>query len=271
MFTFLNGLDDDFRKALLIQLRNLWTHTSMAIEGNTLTLGETAFVLEEGLTISGKPLKDHEEVVGHARAIDLIYDIVKQERDLTETDLFDLHKEVQTEMVVDVFKPVGAWKVEPNSTVNVVEGRQIIFEFSPPQSVQELMQKWLGLFSEFNRVPPGDKDKALEAYVQLHFSFVHIHPFWDSNGRLARLVANIPVIRAGLPPIIIPMEKRRLYLEILAKYHLEKGTIRAGDELVDSPDEIQPFRRLCNDCWAETMALVEAVKEKQQERNQRSE
>ena len=70
MLNFLNDLDKDLRKALLIQLRNLWTHTSTAIEGNTLTLGETAFVLEKGLTISSKPLRDHEEVVGHARAID---------------------------------------------------------------------------------------------------------------------------------------------------------------------------------------------------------
>jgi Fic family protein len=53
MFDFLQDLDNDIRDALLIQLRNLWTHTSTAIEGNTLTLGETAFVLEEGLTISG--------------------------------------------------------------------------------------------------------------------------------------------------------------------------------------------------------------------------
>jgi Fic family protein len=72
MFGFLQNLDNDIRDALLKQLRNLWTHTSTAIEGNTLTLGETAFVLEEGLTISGKPLKDQQEVVGHARAIDLI-------------------------------------------------------------------------------------------------------------------------------------------------------------------------------------------------------
>jgi len=69
MFNFLKILDNDIRDALLVQLRNLWTHTSTAIEGNTLTLGETAFVLEEGLTISGKPLKDHEEVVGHAKAV----------------------------------------------------------------------------------------------------------------------------------------------------------------------------------------------------------
>ena len=94
MFAFLQDLDNDIREALLAQLRNLWTHTSTAIEGNTLTLGETAFVLEEGLTISGKPLKDHEEVVGHARAIDLIYDLIRRESDLTEKDLFDLHNAV---------------------------------------------------------------------------------------------------------------------------------------------------------------------------------
>jgi Fic family protein len=56
MFQFLKKLDKDLQKALITQLRNLWTHTSTAIEGNSLTLGETAFVLEEGLTISGKPL-----------------------------------------------------------------------------------------------------------------------------------------------------------------------------------------------------------------------
>ena len=59
MLDFLSNLDDGLRKALLIKFRNLWTHTSTAIEGNTLTLGETAFILEEGFMISGKPLKDH--------------------------------------------------------------------------------------------------------------------------------------------------------------------------------------------------------------------
>ena len=106
MLNFLNGLDNDLRKALLIQLRNLWTHTSTAIEGNSLTLAETAFVLEEGLTISGKPLKDHEEVVGHARAIDLVYDLVQNETPFTEKQLFSLHKAVQTGIIVDVYKPV---------------------------------------------------------------------------------------------------------------------------------------------------------------------
>lgn len=128
MFDFLHNLDNDIRNALLAQLRNLWTHISTAIEGNALTLEETAFVLEEGLTISGKPLKDHEEVVWHARAIDFVYELIKREADLTEKDLFDLHRAVQTEQITDVYKPVGAWKLEPNSTVIVSGDDQIIFE-----------------------------------------------------------------------------------------------------------------------------------------------
>ena len=62
----------DLHQSLLSQIRELWTHTSTALEGNTLTLGETKFVIEEGLTVSGKPLQDHQEVMGDARAIELI-------------------------------------------------------------------------------------------------------------------------------------------------------------------------------------------------------
>ena len=208
MLSFLEGLDGDICKALMAQLRNLWTHTSTAIEGNTLTLCETAFVLEEGLTISGKPLKDHEEVVGHARAIDFVYDLIRRESDLTEKDLFDLHKAVQTERIFDVYKPVGAWKVEPNSTVVVSGDTQTIFEYAFPKDVPELMQSWLALFQETCKENVVKKEAALTAYVYLHVSFVRIHPFWDGNGRMARLIANVPVIRAGYPPIIIPKERR---------------------------------------------------------------
>jgi Fic family protein len=184
MFDFLKDLDSDIRDALLVQLRNLWTHASTAIEGNTLTLGETAFVLEEGLTISGKSLKDHQEVVGHASAIDLVYGLIRRESPLTENDLFDLHKVVQTEQVIDVYKPLGAWKVEPNSTVIVSGNDQIIFEYASPKDVPGLMQRWLGLFQDACREKGMNREDALAAYVQIHVSFVRIHPFWDGNGRM---------------------------------------------------------------------------------------
>ena len=116
-FAFLKGLDKDIQSSLISQLRDLWTHTSTSLEGNTLSLGETKFVIEEGLTVSGKPLKDHQQVIGHARAIDILYDLIDQ--DITEESLFNLHKAIQTEVVSDIYKPQGAWKNESNGTYAV--------------------------------------------------------------------------------------------------------------------------------------------------------
>lgn len=267
MFDFLTKLDPDLQKALLTQLRNLWSHTSTAIEGNTLTLGETAFVLEEGLTIAGKSLKDHEEVVNHASAIDLVYDLIQADRDFGEADLFALHKAVQTEVVVDVYQPIGGWKKEPNSTVGVIDDKQVIFEFGAPADVPRLMENWFALHREIDQaIKPGDTEQALNAYVQLQISFIRIHPFFDGNGRLARLVANIPVLRAGLPPIIIPREQRKAYIDALSAYHFAVGQIRMGDELLPHPEKLQPFTAFCRQAWQASIDLVDAAKEKQRGR-----
>jgi len=259
MLDFLKDLDSDLKKALLVQLRNLWTHTSTAIEGNALTLGETAFVLEEGLTVSGKPLKDHQEVVGHARAIDLVYACLEQGRTFGETDLFALHKAVQTEVV--------GWKKEPNSSVGVVDGRQVIFDYAPPADVPLLMADWFRLFDEQCRsITPGDRQKALSAYVCLHITFVRIHPFFDGNGRLARLVANVPVLKAGLPPIIIPREERKAYIDALSAYHHDVGQIRAGGMLLPDAGNLAVFTDFCQKAWQASMDLANEVRRKQQAR-----
>ena len=108
---FLDGLDSDLKVALLAQLRDLWTYTSTALEGNTLTLDETALVLAEGLTLSGKPLKDHSEVVGHAHAIELLYCLLHRNDQVGQNDLFLLlHRAVQTAIVIDIYPDyTGLW------------------------------------------------------------------------------------------------------------------------------------------------------------------
>jgi Fic family protein len=263
-----HGLDEDLKQSLIKQLRNLWTHTSTAIEGNTLSLGETAFVLEEGLTVSGKPLKDHEEVVGHARAIDLIWDYIARNNGFTREDLFALHKAVQTQQVIDIYKPVGHWKVEPNGTTAVTDDEQQVFlEYAAPDAVPALMEAWFQLFNQFNE-EKSDSQQALTAYTQIHLSFVRIHPFFDGNGRVARLVANMPVIKSGFPPIIIPLEKRREYIRLLSKYELAVGQAQVGEPLLPKKELITDFMEFCEVSWKASRHLIENARAQQARRNQ---
>lgn len=264
---FLEGLDNDIRHALLAQLRDLWTHGSTALEGNTLTLGETAFVLEEGLTISGKSLKDHQEVVGHARAIDLLYGLLDRHRPITETDLFELHRAVQTTVVTDVLAPVGAWKREPNGThATTADGRQIFIDYAAPNEVPALMARWLELLNQDIERVAGEA-AAAAAYADLHLAFVRIHPFCDGNGRMARLLANLPVLKAGHPPIVIDRTRRREYLQYLSAYDLAVGKARPGIPLLPEPDRTEAFRRFCLGCWRATLDLVAETRRRQQERS----
>jgi len=256
---FFPDLAPDLRVALLAQLRDLWTHTSTALEGNTLTLGETAFVLAYGLTVEGRPLADHQEVVGHARAIDLLYGLLDAPA-LTEADLFALHRAVQTEQLADIMKPIGAWKREANGTHALTpEGRQTFIDYAPPGEVPALMAEWLALANSSAHEP-------LAAYVALHVGFVRIHPFFDGNGRMARLLANLPVLRAGLPPIVIDARRRREYIRLLAEYELALGQARAGAPLLPEAGRLGDFEAFCRDNWQASLDLVAEARERQNRR-----
>jgi len=252
----------------MAQVRDLWTHGSAALEGNTLTLGETKFVIEEGLTVSGKPLKDHEEVVGHARAIELIYELLDTwpGRPITEAQLFDLHRAVQTGIVTDIYKPIGGWKLEPNGTYAVdADGRQTFIDYAAPSDVPALMQLWL---AELNRLGAQtlDEHAALAAYARLHLGLVHIHPFWDGNGRMARLLANLPVLRSGYLPVVIDVRDRKRYIDRLSAYQIAVGPLTPATGVWPAPTLEGAFADLCQRSYAATHALMAAATAQQDSR-----
>lgn len=263
---FLQDSDADLKAGLQEQLRILWTHHSTALEGNTLTLGETFFVLSEGMTIGGKPLKDHLEVVGHARAIDPLATWLDRDAPLVETDLFALHQAVQTQVVIDGLAPVGRWKVEPNGASFYQDGRLRFNEtYADPKDVPALMASWLALVAarRRQRLTP---DEALVAYVDLHASFVRVHPFADGNGRLARLLANIPVLEAGYPPLVIPRGRQADYIGVLAAWqtHVGKATPERG--VLPAREKLAGLEVLCRDAWQSTLDLVAEFQARQARR-----
>jgi Fic family protein len=265
---FYDGFPRDIRESLMQQVAAVWTHDSTAIEGNTLSLGETLMVLEHGLTISGKPLREHQEVYGHARAIDLINEMVQLDS-ITENDLFDLHKAVMDKSAIDYLRPIGHWKREENGTTGMKEGKMVYMEYASPSDTPHLMTRWL---AEFNKKldQANTAKRAIEAYAWAHLSFVRVHPFFDGNGRMARLLANLPVLRGGFPPIVIDVAGRAHYIELLWGYAADIGTLQRNSEFVPKHESIAPFKKLLQNNWNETIDLVKAAEERKQQREEKS-
>ena len=189
-----------------------WNYHSNAIEGNSLTYGETRALLLYGLTAKGKPFKDHLDIKGHNEAIDFLLALVKDTRPLSEQDIREMHKLVlkepyrskaQTEDGQEVSKMInlGAYKTTPNH-VQTPTG-EIHYYATPeetPAKMTDLMD-WYNEASQTNEVHP-----AVLATL-FHYRFVAIHPFDDGNGRMARLLMNLILMRYDYPPVVIRQDK----------------------------------------------------------------
>lgn len=180
-----------------------WTYHSNAIEGNTLSLAETRMVLEQGLTVGGKTLREHFEAINHRKAILLLEELVKANREFSISDLLDLHA-----LVLRDIDPDFAGRIR-NGRVRIVGAN---FVPPPPHKLDFLMDE---LFSELVSWVAGNPAPVVAALF--HHSLVHIHPFFDGNGRTARLAMNLLLMKAGYPPAIILQQDRQKYFTALNK------------------------------------------------------
>jgi Fic family protein len=190
------------------------TYASNAIEGNTLSPVETTLVIEKGITITGKPLKDHLEALDHYEAMRYIRELAREDTPLVESDVRNLHRLVMQRSRPDIAGQYAALA----RYVRTETGR---FEFPSPAEVPALM----GDFSTWLRAAPTTPATAFTAHLRL----VDIHPFNDGNGRTARLLMNLILIRAGYPPIAVRPEDRLAYIAAL-----QKSQAGVGSELFDT-------------------------------------
>ena len=180
------------------------TYTSNAIEGNTLTRIETALVLEKGLTIGGKPLKDHLEAVDHKEALDYVRALAGRDEPLREIDVRQIHQLV---LARSESGEAGRYSLRPR----MISGSPFILP--SPAEVPALM----GDFARWLAEAPVDYSTAFEAHARL----VTIHPFSDGNGRTARLIMNLILLRGGYPPVVVAPEHRLAYLSALQTLQVE--------------------------------------------------
>ena len=185
-------------------------------------------------------------------------------------DLFALHRAVQTSVVVDAYAPVGAWKNAPNGAyAEGPDGRPAYVEYAAPEAVDALMDEWLAALNSAKgdiQERPLDRPGAVRAYAGLHAAFVRVHPFADGNGRMARLLCCLPLLSAGLPPLLIPKEARREYIRLLASYELAAGPPRPGQALLPQEDSLEPFRAFCEKAWEPVWELVAQARTIQEDR-----
>ncbi|UPQ78842.1 Fic family protein [Flavobacterium azooxidireducens] len=178
-----------------------WTYNSNSIEGNTLTLRETQMVLQEGITVKGKSLREHFEAKNHEKAIDYLYSFVDENYTLRSIDILSLH-ELVLRMIEDEF----AGRIR-NGGVRITGAN-----FVPPNAnkVSDLLDE---LIDFVNTNPLGLND--IELATVFHHKLVWIHPFFDGNGRTVRLAMNLLLMRKGFPPAIILKNDRKKYYEAL--------------------------------------------------------
>jgi len=179
------------------------TYTSNAIEGNTLTRRETALVVEKGLTVGGKSLIEHLEATNHARALDFVKEQIDQEaQKISDREILQIH-DIILKGIDDAH--AGHYRNVPVR----ISGSSVVLP--NPVKVPELMHEfcdWLAEGSDFHPV---------EFAAEAHYRLVSIHPFVDGNGRTARLLMNMILMKNGYPPAIIRKRDRLAYISALEK------------------------------------------------------
>jgi Fic family protein len=192
------------------------TYTSNAIEGNTLTAAETTLVIEHGMTVGGKPLKDHLEAIDHYEAIRYVRDLARRRSLLTEMDIRSLHRLVMLRSDPAI---AGSY-ADQGRYVLTDSGRHA---FPTPAEIPALM----GDFAMWLASAADTSETAFAAHRRL----VGIHPFNDGNGRTARLLMNLVLIRGGYPPVAVRPVDRPAYLAALHTAQAGEGT-EAFDRLL---------------------------------------
>ena len=180
------------------------TWTSNALEGNSLTESETKVLLEDGLTVGGKPLRDVFEAVDHAKAYDFMFSVF-QNRRIDEQTVLKMHG-------------LFYQNIEPEYAGRYRDVRVLITGSQYPVAAPEKIQKEIdGLFAWVQKERDGYH--PVEFAAQLHKRFVFIHPFKDGNGRVARLLMNLALIQDGYLPAIVPPILRGDYVSLLERAH----------------------------------------------------
>ncbi len=199
-----------------------FTHNSTAIEGNTLTLMETKVVLEDGISIGGKELREIYEIVNHKKAYNYVKKCIAEGKQLSENIVKDIHAILMENIIVGVIyrnqevRISGAGHTPPTGNDMYIQIKNFFTDLE--WKVKEL--------------------NPIELAAWTHAEFVRIHPFIDGNGRISRLIMNYQLMINGFLPVSIAKENRLEYYNALEEYAVN-GNLEQFSELIFNLEEVQ--------------------------------
>ena len=191
-----------------------FTHNSTAIEGNTLTLMQTKVILEDGISVGGKELREIYEVINHKKAYSYVKKCILENKPLTENIVKDLH-----EMLTDNIIAGGIYR---NQEVRISGAG-----FTPPAG-NDMYLQIKGFYEELKN--KSDLN-SIELAAWTHAEFVRIHPFIDGNGRTGRLLMNYQLLSQGFLPVSIAKENRIEYYDALEEYAV-RGDLKPFADMI---------------------------------------
>ncbi len=244
----LRPLNPELERRIMRKFRFDWNYHSNSIEGNKLTFGETKTFLLHGITAKGKSFKDHLDIKGHNEAILLLEDIVKDERDITENFIRELHAIILQEpyynksqtidgKIVPKRINIGKYKTQANH-IKTQTGETHYFATpeETPAKMNDLIEWYRTAKKHYEQNKKSNYHPLITAAL-FHYKFISIHPFDDGNGRLARILMNLILMKNGFSPVIIKTELKEDYYVALqeADGGDENNFVKyIGEQLVNS-------------------------------------
>lgn len=212
-------------KKINYKLRLDWNYYSNRMEGGTLTREETRSVMVGNIDVKGKPFKDVAEMNGHDKIVQEVLQMSRGELRLSERRIKDIHKAIMHEEVPQELAKIGVWKMTANEIINYQLEK---FDFANPSDVPDKVHELLNSINAFlDKFHQGKaKQHPLEAIGKFHLEYLTIHPFYDGNGRTARILTNILLMSCGYPLIIIKEEQKSSYYKLLADIQVYGGDIQ---------------------------------------------
>jgi Fic family protein len=219
-------LSEDLVKGLKLSFDVDFSYNSTAIEGNTFSFQETKILLLDGVTIGGKSMREHLEIINHKEAIDYIEGLSQKKlSELNKSDIFNIHS-----IILQSIDPKHAGRYRDVPVyVNLKDGTKHIF-CAPMKIVDEMDLFFEWLFSDKEEHP-------VIMAAEAHTRFVSIHPFIDGNGRTARLIMNLILLQNGYAPAIIKNKERVEYLDAIEDWQRNNDKERFYEIVIKSETE----------------------------------